>query len=237
MNPRGMTVAVALLLAMTATLAVFLYVKGVRDEARVTDDLVDVVVSDQDIPAGTDLDALIADGAFTTTSVPEDAVIDGAVTELSQLDGQETSAAVLAGEQIPEARLQGVGELPGGTLGIPDGYEAVSVALAIPRAVAGEIGGGDHVTIFASFDKSVAGRETTIALVPDVLVLDVIGISSDSNLGRAASAEGIVTLALKPGDAEDLVFAQEHGSVYMGLLPPGQKGAKGGITTFDQVAR
>ena len=44
---------------------------------------------------------------FTELQVPTDAVVDGAVTDVSQLRGQTTTAPVLANEQIPVGRLSG----------------------------------------------------------------------------------------------------------------------------------
>lgn len=240
MRTRGMVAIVAVLLAMAATAAVFMYLKGVREEARTGSGMVSVVVSKQDIPVGTDLSRMSTDD-FETVSVPRDALVSGAVTNVSQLKGRTTSAPILAGEQITSARLEGSAQIGGGVLGIPEGKQAVTVALNTPQAGGGVIKRGDHVAVYATFadvdvlsgsvrdalsGRTTAGRASigdfTVTLVPDVQVLKVVG----STVTTAPSADSMIqlTLALTPADAQALVFSQELGKVWTALLPPGEKG-------------
>ena len=243
MKARGMVVVVAFLLATTATGAVFMYIRGVKKEAVTGGDLVSVVVSKEDIPAGTDLDTLIARGEFTTKRIPDDAVIRGAVTSLTQLKGRQTSEPIVAGEQITTARMQGSRDLPGGSLGIPDGFQAMTVPLDVSRAVGGALQPGDHVTIWATFQgtgtnvdpsvKALPGQEdATVSLVPDVEILRMAKPSV-----QKASDSYVVTMALEPDDAQKVVFAQENGTVWLGLLPPEQKGEAIPPVTIGRVIR
>ncbi len=63
--------------------------------------VVEVVVSKVDIPPGTDLDQLIKNDQFRLIGVPQDAVVDGAVTSVEQLRGQTNILVIFAGDQIP----------------------------------------------------------------------------------------------------------------------------------------
>ena len=99
-------------------------------------------------PARTDLDQLIKDDQFRIIEVPESVVVDGAVTSVDQLAGKSNGVAILAGEQIPVARISG--NVPGGAVWIPEGMQALDVSLDAPRAVAGVIAAGDHVTLYAT---------------------------------------------------------------------------------------
>jgi Flp pilus assembly protein CpaB len=141
----------ALVLATLATAGVFLYSRGVKEDARQGGDLATIVVSTVDIPANTDLNNLIRDEMFTTTDVPRDALIDDPITQVSQLRNLRNSVYIFAGEQIPLARVQG-GEVPGGLLSIPEGHQAMTVALEAPRAISGALAGGDNVAIYATFN-------------------------------------------------------------------------------------
>ena len=141
----------ALVLATLATAGVFLYSRGVKEDARQGGDLATVVVSKVDISANTDLNNLIRDEMFTTTDVPRDALIDDPITQVSQLRNLRNSVYIFAGEQIPLARVQG-GEVPGGLLSIPEGHQAMTVALEAPRAISGALAGGDNVAIYATFN-------------------------------------------------------------------------------------
>lgn len=151
MRSRGLVVVLALILATLATAGVFLYSKGVKENAIEGGDLRSVVVSKVDIPANTDLNEFIRDGQFVTMDVPQDALIDDPVTQISQLQNQRNSVYVFANEQIPVGRVRG-GQVPGGLLSIPEGYQAITVAMEAPRAISGALTGGDNVTVYATFE-------------------------------------------------------------------------------------
>jgi pilus assembly protein CpaB len=254
MKGRGLVVFLALILATLATAGVFMYSRGVKEEAKTGGTMAQVVVSKVDIPARTDLDQLIKDEEFRIIEVPETAVVDGAITSVDQLRGKNNSAAILPGEQIPEARI--TGELSGGPLSIPPGKQALSVALEAPRSIAGAIGVGDKVAIYATFKdvpKDVAcgvaigfassdsGDKCTVALVPSVEILAVqrpLGTDGDTGLGDEVSqlpGSLNLTLALEPEDAEHFVFSLEVGSVWLGLLPPDEDGTQLQPISYAQV--
>lgn len=241
MKSRGLVVVLALVLATLATAGVFLYMQGVREDAKTGGDLVTVVVSKVDIPANAELNQLIANDQFKAQEVPADAVVDGAVTELSQLENRKASTFIVAGEQIPMSRVEG-GGVAGGVLGIPEGHQAMTVALEAPAAIAGALTGGDRVTVFATYEDfkvvpvgpggtpvpgSAAGPEfdTTVVVVPEAEVLRVtIPQTSDVPGEEAAAPDSreqiAVTLAFLPEEAQEFVFALEVGVPYLSLLPP-----------------
>jgi pilus assembly protein CpaB len=253
MKARGMAIVLALVLAVAATGAVFLYVKGVKADARsAATDLVEVVVPKQEIPAGTRLDDVISAGGFTVQRIPPDAVVEGAATDLSQLQHRTTSSFILGGEQITSARLQGSTERTGGVLGIPRGHEALTIQLD-PQRVPGQVlQPGDRISVYATFTdvtlirgpslvdyvdgKGFAAAPVegpakeqkvgnfTVKIVPDVEVLSVSGQEEETATVTSPTGGIMVTLALLPEDAQRLVYAQEKGTVWLGLLPPGEKG-------------
>ena len=250
MRSRGLVVVLALILATIATAGVFLYSRGVKQEAIQGGDLQDVIVSKVDIAANSDLDRLLSEGRFEIIQVPAEALVVGAVTDLSQLRGRTSSAYIFAGEQIPESRIQG-GLIPGGILGIPEGHQAISVSLSGPRAIAGALAGGDRVTIYATFegisllllDKNFLKKandpsqlaqlseanvpvfDTTVVLVPEVEVLRVAQtVNEDGTVSAATGGDVLLTLAFLPDEAQQFVFALEKGRVYMSLLPPDEAG-------------
>jgi|SoiMethySBSTD1v2_1073268.scaffolds.fasta_scaffold1150393_1 pilus assembly protein CpaB len=250
---RGVALVLALLLAVAATAAVFLYLSSVKKERRApVADSVQVIVSKQDIPTGTKLDSLISAGAFTTLEIPKEAIVAGAVTDLAQLRGRTTKTFLLQGEQITTARLEGSTQATGGVLGIPEGNQAVTIRLD-PERVPGEVlQPGDHVSVYATYSgvQIIAGTKLggllagkasaadaattteagdfTVDLVPDVLVLRV---SNQDQTGASTQPNDsvLVTLALLPADAQNVVFSQEKGAIWLALLPPGQKGLPQGL--------
>jgi pilus assembly protein CpaB len=233
---RGLVLAVAFLLAATATLAVFMYVKGVKDEASGGGGKIEVVVAKEDIPAGTRLDDLVSEGQFETVAFDEAQVVDGAITTLSELQGRETAFPILAGEQISSVRLRGsTKQLPGGTLGIPAGYVALTVPLESANTAGSAVKRGDHVIVYGHFPKDAENITFTSTLVNDVQILkvdDPIG-----GTGASGAATLLVTMALKPTDAEKVVFGQGKGEVWLGLLPPGQTGVHSAPVVIGKVLR
>jgi Flp pilus assembly protein CpaB len=212
---RGATAAViTLLFAAAAAAGVFLFMKNVRQDAQQPEATVVVLVSSQDIPAGSQLDPLIAQGDFVTQEVPANLVIQGVVTDVYQLRGQRTAYPILAGEQISAARLAGPLQAAGGTLGIPTGYQAASVTLEAQRSVAGALKQGDRIEVFGTFTSNQ--NQTTRVVIPEALVLSA---------PTAASSSGTtITLAVTPAEASLLIYSQEQGSVWLTLLPPNEDG-------------
>jgi pilus assembly protein CpaB len=243
MKVRGLAIAVAFLLAAGATGAVYLYVQGIQEDKTATPDTVSVIVSKKDIAAGTALDNLISSGAFSTLSIPTDALVQGAVTDVSQLEGQTTRFPILEGEQISVARLQnGTIQVAGGVLGIPKGHKAITLPLDLPEAVGGVVQAGDHVTIYATFQDQTASNGSldsflkgqpveqskfelgsfTITVVPDVQILKASVPSAEGT--NNSNDKALLTMSLTPLEAQHVVFAQENGHVWLGLLPPDEKG-------------
>lgn len=225
----------ALLLAIGATSAIFLYVQGVKREARPASSSVTVIVSKKDIASGTPLDSLVQQGTFKTLSVPKDALVPGAISSLADLQGKTTAAFILQGEQITTARLQGSTQGTGGVLGIRDGYQAVAIQLEAQRAVSGFIQSGDHVVLYATFDDKNRGS-VTATLVPDVRILKV-NIGGLQSPGTGSTGNGLVTLELKPLDAEKVVLAQENARIWLTLLPPNQQGTTQPPVTLGSFIR
>ena len=249
MKGRGLVVFLALILATLATAGVFMYSRGVKTEANTGGTMAQVVVSEVDLPARNDLDQMIKDDQFKIIQVPENVVVDGAITSVDQLAGKSNSVAILAGEQIPAARISG--NVPGGALAIPEGMEAITVSLDASRGVAGAINSGDQVVIYGTYtdftdiDTGQKVPTTTSVLVPTAELLAVFRPIASSTLGSdesATSSEQLpgslaVTLALSPEDTQRFVFTMETGRVWFGLLPPDENGQPMKPISFAQVVK
>lgn len=244
MKGRGLVVVLALIMATIATVGVYMYTNAPEEPAG---EQVPVVVSKVDIPARSDLGALVKDDQFKIIQVPKDAVVDGAVTSIDQLKDKHNSVAILAGEQIPVARILGEGTVPGGVLGIPDGHEAITMSVDAPRAVAGAVAAGDNVTIYGTFSdfSTPAGKHLptiTSVVIPTAQVLAVqLPVTGEDALGvqqtQQTTGSVSLTLALTPQDAAKFVFTMETGTVWLGLLPPDTQGARLQRVTYVQVVK
>ena len=230
MRSRGLVGLVAVVMAAVATLAIYLYVQGIERTAENGGGSAKVLVAQHDIPAGSDLNELIEQGAFAEETVDKDQLVVGAVTSLEELQNKKTTSPILEGEQMSTARLEGSSTLPGGTLGIPKGHQAVSLALDAPRVVAGKIQTGDNVAVWGSFDGESGGTgSATVLAVPEAKVL--------ATSGNSGNQQAMITLALKPEDVARVVYSQEKGTIWISLLPPGESGKDVAPTGLVKVLR
>lgn len=246
MRSRGLVVVLALILATVATAGVFLYTRGVKEDARTGGELTNVIVSKVDIPANADLNQYISEDQFTAVEVRSDTLVEGAVTDIQQLRNRRNNVFIVAGEQIPVSRVEGA-KVPGGVLSIPDGHQAITVALGSPRAVGAALAGGDNVTVYATFNDvaveqrgggnqqtTITGQQqqttATVVLVPQVEVLRVVipqtNATGDADSQPDTTANLNVTLAFTPDEAQKFVYSLENGSVYLSLLPPDAEGVE-----------
>jgi Flp pilus assembly protein CpaB len=242
MKRGGMILTITVVLAATATALIYLYLRGAGEATDPTASTVSIVVSQSDIPANTDLSPLVASGNFKTATIARDDLLQGAITDVAQLRGQTAAYPILAGEQIVAARLKGELQASGGVLGITPGHIAVAVQVSSQQGIGGILSAGDEITVYATFQdaqviKGTFGQllsptsptadqqdvgDLTVTLVPTVRVLDTI--TPTTATGDSAGGDVLLTLDLTKQDAQNLVFAQENGHLWFGLLPPGDKG-------------
>jgi Flp pilus assembly protein CpaB len=216
---------------------VFLYARGLQENAETSTDTVGVVVVTQDIPSGTELDGLLAGGALEIQQVPADLVVSNAVTDLNELKEESTASPILAGEQVSSTRLVGSQDLPGGVLSIPKGMQGMTVALESQRVIGGNVlAAGDHVAIHATFPN----EKHTVVISSDAQVLRVFSAAAGTATGSTTTQSGSgnnVTLALDPEEVQKLVFGQDLGKIYFSIIPPGEEGRPLEPITFDSFGK
>jgi Flp pilus assembly protein CpaB len=221
MRNRNLVVPLALVLALMSAAGVLLYTRNVRSEAGSGGPTTPVVVAAVDVPAGTQFDELIANGDLVTQQIPTDYVVPGAVADVEELAGTTAAQPLLEGEQVSADRVAELGTVPGGGLGIPEGFSAISMQLPAAQTVGASLHRGDNVRIFATFHGvGSGGKSTTVALLPNVLVLDAVALGGTET--RAPNV--MLTLAVTPEDAAKFAFAQDTATLWVNLLAPDDKG-------------
>jgi pilus assembly protein CpaB len=247
-NTRVTAIVLAVVLAGVAAWALWSYIQGVEARTQQEYAPLDAFVATGPIPAGTTAEAAVAAGLIERRSVPQVAVPEGAIGELTQIEGLVTVVDLVPGEVIVADRFAEAAATTTrrGLREIPPDMEAVSVEVTVPQGVAGFIAAGDQVSIVAEVilpaveegpvDPAPEGEEEqaqapalqppgdlplTQYLLQDVEVLAV---------GRRVVQEGeeavqpteqmLMTLALVPADIEKLVFANNNGVLHFTLLPP-----------------
>lgn len=250
MSRRIILLVAAVLIAALGAFGVFLYIQNVETEAEADQELVQVLVATQTIPAGQTAGEAEAAGSFALSEIAAEAAAPGALSSIDPIRDLQALSPLYAGEQILEQKF--------GTLGsavpipIPEGKLAVSVQLSDPARVAGFVAPGSEVAIFFTAvppvapegDGEAAETDTfTTVLLPRV---EVIGAGQTTTVSRTTT-EGdtqttedislaILTLALDQAEAQQIVQAQTQGSLYFGLLTETSETVRADpITTFEDL--
>jgi len=225
MRIRLIAAAAALLLAIMGTVLIAGYVNGADRRAQADASPVDVYVVDQLVPLATPAEAL---GQYVKVQVlPRAAVAEGAVTDLSTVAGKITTVQLLPGEQLLASRLADPSELvTPGKIAVPESLQEVTISLAPDAMVGGQVRAGDTVGVFVT-KTNAAGEPSTHLVFNRVLVVTVQGapaVATTETGATDASAtpatpDGtlMVTFALTAADAERIIYAAQHTSIWLSL--------------------
>jgi pilus assembly protein CpaB len=251
-NRRLIGLLLALVLAGIATFLIIRYVTAADERAREDEELAQVFIAQQDIPAGTAADEAIAQGLIAQDEVPTRTVPEGAVGDLGQLSGQVATVPIYAGEIIVGARFGETVAQATGLLEIPDGLEAVTLEADVVRGVAGFVQPQDTVSLVGTMEtplgqpgdtpedaEGTTGRRTQY-LVTNVTVLAIgervlVEDETGEEGAQISNARYLFTLAMEPADIEKAVFATQEGTVWFTLVPEDQEPAETGGRSANNV--
>jgi pilus assembly protein CpaB len=235
---RGGRIAVAVALGLLAALFGMLYLSSQRAEMLGTSDVVRVYVATKDIKPNTTLDESLLAERSIPKRFAQPQSISADTVEKSKVTGL-TLVPIREGEQILRTKLV-EGAMPPLSADLQGriGTVAVSVEMkGFPNSVHGLLKPGDHVDVLASFKFEKTKDEDFTEVRPlfqnlDVLAVnDVTASTTKATIsGRSGADEGgerlvrTVTLAATPVQAQQLVLAQQLGSVWFLLRAPGDKG-------------
>jgi len=123
---------------------------------------------------------------------------------------------IAAQQPIVQSSLAPAGSGFGLTAKIPDGMRATSVRSDEVVGVAGFLFPGSHVDVLVTFRLDNAATTTTQTVLQDAEVLTA-GQKSEPDPQAKPDSVGVVTLLLKPEDAERLVLASTLGTIHFVL--------------------
>jgi pilus assembly protein CpaB len=227
MNRRVIGVIAAVLLAAVGTLFLTGYVRAAEDRALAGEETVEVLVVRDQIERETPSEEL-AD-RVSTERVPAKVRAADGVASLEDLDGQVASVDLMPGEQLVSTRFATPAQLAEQSgVEVPEGLQEVTISLEPQRAVGGQVRPGELVGLLASFVWDDDPKNTTKMNHQQVLVTNVQGDptpqASTEGEGEETESTGpapapggslLVTLAVDVEQAERIVFAAEHGTVWL----------------------
>ncbi len=249
----------AILLVALGTLALVKYVGTAEDRALAGEELVDVLVVNQEVPAGTAANEL--QNYVRLESVPVKVQAAGALASIGEADGMVVANNLGVGEQLTASKLVAAdkyNELQarvgrgGGTISVPEGLLEVTVPLNPIRTVGGTVRPGDLVGVIASFPEGANSvtapvppdsGSTTGFLLHKILVTNVQGAPVADPTREATAADRtpvpagtlLVTLAVDAVSAERLVFVSSYGDIWLTIEPADANEAGTGIQTTGKI--
>jgi pilus assembly protein CpaB len=243
MNRRAWAVVLAVVLAVLGTVTVFAYVRKADARAVAGQEVTDVFVAVKDVPMGTTAQTAVDDGLMVQQAIVAKGVPDDALTSVDSSNADlVATSTILPGEIVLTQRFSTTAAAPG-SLALPEGTMAVTVALADPAHVGSFLEAGSEVAIFDSFNVQERAPGTTPAgdhlqdnhaytratrvLLTRVPVLAVGATTTPgSNDSQSSSQTGtpanqavtLVTVAVSQAQAEKLIHGTQTGTLYFGLL-------------------
>lgn len=262
MNRRVLSAVAALALAAVGTFALVAFVRGAEDRAIAGEELVDVLVVQERVQAGTPAGEL--DGRVASEEVPAKVQAEDAVVGLGALGDRVAAVDLLPGEQVTAARFEQASafERRRAQVEVPEDLLEVTVSLSPDRAVGGVVRPGSRVAVVASFDPFDVSSTEPVQLeglqIPNegktpnsshVILHKVLvtNVQTDSSFeaeqpegDRTAPAPGgnlLVTLAVDTPSVERVVFAAEHGRVWLAVQPDAASENGAQVVTRGNVYR
>lgn len=218
-------IIIAVLLAIGAGFAVFLFASSSDSRAVADQQPVSVVVTTSEIPAGTSIGDAIDQGLIESTQVPDKLAPAGAMPSLDTANRSDVAVADMPSGQVVLAGAFAA-ELPDLTpLQVPEGQMAVSVLLEDPAKVGQFLRPGSKIAVFDTIKVPPADGETepvvqTLPLLDGIEVL-AIGPTTQQQAASAtdeAWAATLVTVAVDQAQAEKLIHGIQAGVLYLALL-------------------
>lgn len=236
----------AILLAAVGTWILVQYVTSADERALQNTEVVEVLVVDAPIPAGTPVTQ--AASSIKTQLIPVSVTIPSALVTLDSVRGQVTAVDLLEGEQVTAARFADPAALQAAarSVEVPPGLLELTIALTPERSVGGTLSPGDLVAVMSSFDpftldavepenqddlnnflNSEEGVETITLKTPNTTGITVYKAlvtrvqvtaaqeGGDSDQDVATRGTLLVSLAIPPIDAEQIIFSAEFGSIWL----------------------
>jgi len=213
MNPRRLLVALSAALLLSGAITFFLNRK-ISHRATGTPDLTTqkYVAASRPLQAG----ELLKPESLTLVEWPAKVPLEGAFTRIEEVAGRAVIYPMVARQPILEGYLAGAGSGIGLTTKIPEGMRATAVHSDEVVGVAGFLFPGSHVDVLVTFRSDTVPTPATQIVLQDVEVLTV-GQKINPEPGGKAENVGVVTLLLKPEDAQKVVLASTQGSIHFVL--------------------
>jgi pilus assembly protein CpaB len=147
---------------------------------------------------------------------PENVPLTGAFTKPEDVADRVVLYPLAAGQPILERQLSAPGAGAGLAVKIPEGMRAISLKSDDVVGVAGFLFPGTNVDVLVTYHAPDSSDPVTATILQDVKVL-AAGQKLQPDPDGKATSVNVVTLLVKPEDAERVVLASSQGQVHFVL--------------------
>ncbi len=155
---------------------------------------------------------------------PEAYFPEGAYSNMQEVEGRVVKMPLTKGDPIREANLLPKGSQGGLVAVINKDMRAVSVKVDAVIGVAGFVTPGSHVDVLATLRRLDQKSKLPYS---KVILQDVRVLAIDQKLEEAEKGEAhivsVVTLEVKPEQAEQLTYAAHEGRLQLAMRNPGDR--------------
>lgn len=220
-NRRGILfIVLAVVLGLAAAWTARRWAAGDTASAERAVPTTSVVVARTDLSTA----ATLRGAQLDTVAWPSEHLPRGALTSLEAATGRVARRPILAGEPVLEAALFEKGSRGGLGAVIDREHRAISVKVDPVVGVAGFVQPGARVDVLATLRRVDHERALPYSRV---ILQDVHVLAVDQELEEARGNDpevvNVVTLQVKPEQAQKLVYAAHEGQLQLALRTPGDE--------------
>jgi len=166
------------------------------------------------VAAGESLEAgeLLKPGSLQLVELSTSGPLLGGFTQIDAVAGRTVLYPLAKGEPILDRHLAAAGAGVGLLANIPSGMRAISVRSDEVVGVAGFLQPGTHVDVLLTYRSDKSPDQRTATVLQDVVIL-ATGQQLHPDPDSKPVSANVVTLLLKPEDAERVVLATSLGAI------------------------
>jgi pilus assembly protein CpaB len=152
-NKKVVGIIAAAVMAVIGTIILVVFVRGAEDRALEGEDLVSVLVTTQQIPAGTP--AAQMEDLVVEERIPAKVAPDGVISDLVQVQGLVNNVDFLAGETLLSGRFVEAENFNArrGSVEVPEGLLEVTLAMSQEQFIGGIPTPGDKIALIVNGDR------------------------------------------------------------------------------------
>lgn len=212
MNPRRLIMALLIALAISGVFTYWLSQKFAKPRSAAAPARHQYVAAAVNLEAGD----VLHPASLNLIEWPEGLQLAGTFAKPEELAGRVVLYPLAAGQPILERQLSAAGSGSGLIVKIPDGMRAISLRSDDVVGVAGFLLPGTHVDALVTYHTLNGSEPITSMILQDVQVLAVGQKFQPDPEGKAISVD-VVTLLVKPDEAERVVLASSQGMMHFVL--------------------